>query len=119
MSALIALMLAQAAPPSTPKPLPPAVVKEFNVLAARLQGVKTDWAVSDKSGRTRVDRCRVTTSSGDRAVDAIPCRILTYCVNAVPNGIQTKSPEFAKCLMVQRTIGLARIADQRVKAGKP
>lgn len=57
------------------QPAPPPVDQDIVVLGRRLKGVRFKGGV-DRNGQVL---CRLTRSSGDAEIDAIPCRAVHEC----------------------------------------
>lgn len=109
MSALFALLLAQAATAATPAPAPaPAeadtpVKREILAIAARMQG----WKGGIYKDAERL-ACRIEQSSGDADVDAIRCGAMVVCYS--PKVVEMDAIAASELPEADRTRKMAAIA---------
>ncbi|HEY1125560.1 MAG TPA: hypothetical protein VGE65_07995 [Sphingobium sp.] len=80
MSGMLALslLLASAAAPSTP------AEDEIVVIARKMQMIRVDIKAPKRNGQLVLERCRISRSSGDAELDAVPCAVTQACMAEKP-----------------------------------
>ncbi|MBO9671596.1 MAG: hypothetical protein J7485_13895 [Sphingobium sp.] len=80
MSGILALSLMLAAGAA---PAPPAE-DEIVVIARKMRFIKVDIKAPTRNGHLVLERCRVSRSSGDAELDAVPCEVTQACMTSNP-----------------------------------
>lgn len=57
----------------------PALAEEITVLGRKLQEMRFKFAFRSKEGVTTLRSCKITKSSKDKLIDAIPCAVAREC----------------------------------------
>ena len=88
---------------------PVAVDDEIVVLASKLRTVKVRAITKKREGVLVLSKCRITRSSGDADIDAIPCAVAQLCADEKPTKTQVmqaciveKSQERIDTLVLER-----------------
>ena len=104
MSGLLALSLLAATSAA-----PPPADDEIMVIARKMRFIKVDIKAPRRSGKLVLERCRVTRSSGDAELDAVPCEATQACMAGNP---ETRKA-LGKCVEERSQVRLDEIATRR------
>lgn len=78
MSAVLALSLMAAAAASPAA----SADDEIMVIARKMRFIKVDIKAPTRNGHLVLERCRVSRSSGDAELDAVPCEVTQACMTS-------------------------------------
>ena len=84
---------------------PPLANDDIVVMAQRMRLIEVDMKARKRDGKLALDRCRVTKSSGNAQLDAIPCDVAQACM--LGNPVTRKI--LARCVEEQSQVRLDAI----------
>jgi hypothetical protein len=86
-----------------------AAEDEIAVIARKMRLIKVDIKAPRRNGQLVMERCRVTRSSGDAELDAVPCSVTQACMADNPADRKT----LGRCVEERSQVVLDQIAARR------
>lgn len=105
MSGMLALSLLMAAGAASS---PPAD-DEITVIARKMRLIRVSIKAPERNGRLVLERCRISRSSGDAELDAVPCEVTQACMSTRPADRKT----LALCVEERSQVRLDEIVARR------
>lgn len=99
---LLALAMQIATPPVDP-------ADEIVVIARKMRSMRINMKAPRRDGRLVLERCRVTRSSGDAEIDAVPCAVAQACSD---EGVTTRKA-LDNCVITRSVAQARSIANAR------
>jgi hypothetical protein len=114
--ALASLLILALGSPSAVSAQDTSVEDEIVVIARKFKEMRFVWKANDASGQWRLEKCRITKSSGDKEIDRLSCQALESCLPTMPTGSKEPPASFDACLTTKRRAMIAELARKRAAA---